>query len=112
MKKKMKKHLIYTFLILAGCSTTLRLPSENDLVYAKQIDRSMNLDSLKEGYDLYIHKCSSCHFLYQPAKYSEQKWRNILPEMADKAKISKEEENRILDYLMVMRRSENGNRVK
>ncbi len=73
---------------------------EQDLILAPVHGNGSDLASLNKGYNLYVNKCGSCHYLYRPAKFEAAKWKKDLPEMSDRAKITKEEQDLILKYLL------------
>ncbi len=88
--------VVIATLIFSACSTALYLPSDMD-AKASMIP----LDSLMKGRKLYINKCSSCHNLYLPEKYTTAGWDTLLPRMQERAKISNSEINIIKKYLFV-----------
>jgi hypothetical protein len=94
--------LIPYILFLFCCTTPLLVPTETDLARAQNKWSNINLVSLKQGHALYVNKCGSCHYLYRPNKYSEEKWKKEMPEMSQRAKISGEEQELILRYLLSM----------
>jgi hypothetical protein len=51
------------------------------------------------GRDLYAAKCHSCHRLRDPARIDQQRWPAILDKMAEKAKLTPEEEETIRRYV-------------
>ena len=55
----------------------------------------------REGVDLYVKKCSGCHRPYAPGERTVLKWRQVLPEMARRAKLTPEELATIQRYLAV-----------
>jgi cytochrome c5 len=56
--------------------------------------------SALQGQTIYTEKCGACHKLFKPEKFSEAKWRHEVPEMAKLAKISAEDENLVLTYVL------------
>lgn len=56
--------------------------------------------SALQGQKIYTENCGSCHKLFKPEKFSESKWRHEVPEMAKLAKISNEQENLVLIYVL------------
>ena len=52
------------------------------------------------GRALYAGKCHGCHRLYAPARVTPEKWPALMEKMAVKAKLSAEEESRILAYVL------------
>lgn len=59
------------------------------------------LDSLVLGRKLYVNHCGSCHSLFLPAKFTEKKWSDVMPEMQKKAKCNSLEAVIIMSYLKV-----------
>ncbi|HEY4800306.1 MAG TPA: hypothetical protein VII99_14595 [Bacteroidia bacterium] len=88
---------------LACCSTPLLIPSEQDAARTKTTETAVTLEELKSGHELYIRKCGNCHYLYRPNRFTEEKWKAKIPKMALKAKISGDEQNRVLRYILAMR---------
>lgn len=58
------------------------------------------LDQLTSGRELYVSKCSSCHSLYNPARFNEAEWDKNLAKMQPKAKISDQQKKLIREYLV------------
>lgn len=60
---------------------------------------------MNTGYVLYRRKCGNCHYLYRPAEFTEMKWKSVMPVMSLKAKLSPEEKNLILNYILSAKKS-------
>jgi mono/diheme cytochrome c family protein len=60
----------------------------------------MSIDELKQGRDLYVNNCASCHQLYLPNKYTAKDWHYWLDDMQPKAKITDAQKQLIYDYLV------------
>jgi len=54
----------------------------------------------EEGRTLYAGKCHGCHRLYAPTRVTPEKWPALMDKMAVKAKLSPDEERRILEYVL------------
>ena|ERR1051325_7468696 len=92
------------FLVLFYCCTPKLLPpAEADAERAKSFWNESSLASLQNAHKLYINKCGSCHALKLPSSKNEEEWKKVLPEMAEKAKLSAQEEQLILNYVLAMR---------
>ncbi len=65
--------------------------------------QSYSFDQLNTGFHLYVNKCAGCHTLYKPALYTEEQWTKVIPEMAQRALITEEEQQDILRYILSMR---------
>jgi len=88
--------------VLSYCSSVSYLPSHQNIIDAQ--DRWPQADSvyLYRGYEVYQNKCSGCHYLHNPSKYSEKDWHKILPEMRQKAKLTDAEFQPLKTYLMAL----------
>jgi len=84
--------LLSCFLTLVSCSTQLYVPVATI--------NNISTENLSLGRETYVKKCASCHHLYSPTKYNEQKWAVILKKMQRKAKISDDQTKLIYDYLV------------
>lgn len=54
---------------------------------------------------LYVNKCAKCHRLYDPAKYSDEKWQMWMGKMSRKAKLSPEQAKSLATYIEEQLRS-------
>jgi len=52
------------------------------------------------GRTLYGAKCHGCHRLYPPNRVAPEKWPALMEKMAVKAKLTPEEQQAILSYLL------------
>lgn len=59
------------------------------------------LRRLREGRSLYVNKCSGCHSLMAPNRYSDARWREEVDEMVElgKVKLRDADRERLLLYL-------------
>jgi len=63
----------------------------------------VTLENANLGYKLYSEKCASCHQLYRPDKYTIVLWNSILPKMFPKAKVSDNEQQKLIrDYVRAL----------
>jgi hypothetical protein len=89
------KILIFLFLSTYQIgSAQLYDPTDND---AKKCNTT--LVDLQNAKKLYVKKCSSCHNLYLPSRFSYDKWRISLIKMQKNAKISDQDKWLILKYI-------------
>lgn len=79
--------------LLFACSTALYLPKENSQVSGSE------LEYLLKGRKAYIRKCGSCHTLVLPQKYSENEWKAIMVQMAERSHLTSDEYRSIQNYL-------------
>jgi hypothetical protein len=85
------------------CTPKLIPPSLADADRGKVLWNDYSLETLNQAHTLYINKCGTCHSLKMPSSESAESWKKIVPPMARKAKLSAEEENTILRYVLTMR---------
>jgi hypothetical protein len=83
-------------LAFSSCSSSLYTPNETDA----QLENT-SLDTLLAGKKLYANKCSSCHNLYLPTKYTYSEWQDIMIKMQKLAKIDDNHKLIITKYLKV-----------
>lgn len=79
--------------VLIACKTVLYLPMEGPGLTREEA-RELSL-----GRAVYISKCSSCHTLYRPEKYSPAEWKSQVGRMSARSKLTSEEEARVVKYL-------------
>ena len=114
MKKSTPLAFLYvTGLIISACSpktttavaTTTPVASTID-VSSVQVDAAKTkypdatLDALKKGHDIYYGTCTNCHGAKKISNFSEEELPGIINNMARKAKISAEEKDAVLKYVM------------
>jgi len=80
--------------ILLSSAGTMFAVKQNDTVKSK-----MTVDSVKTGNELYVNKCSRCHKLKDPAKYTMVQWPGLVNKMQKRSKITDEEKAILLTYL-------------
>ena len=97
----MKKiYWILLLLFLTACSSKLVIPSSFDLPKMQVKIPSMTIEKANKGHDLYVHRCSSCHHLHDPGKFTDNQWTSILAKMLPKAKVTAlTDQQLITDYL-------------
>lgn len=98
-----KTSLIVLFFISACAATKNFLPSQEALPTMQQKVPGITLEQANQGYTLYKTKCGSCHRLHAPSEYTISKWEKSLAEMYPKAKVSREEEKKLIrDYVFAL----------
>ncbi len=97
----MKIYLYIFSALLTGCSSVIPTISESDVARAQSKWSDITLDQLRFDREMYILKCSGCHSLYKPNRYSENHWDSILVKMNIKAKLKKNESEQVKRYLML-----------
>jgi cytochrome c5 len=86
------------------CSTKYLIPSQVDVPIAQSHWASTTLDDLTKGYNIYADKCTDCHGLKKPQKFTEDEWNtNLMPSMGKKAKLNPDEYQLVLRYILAKR---------
>lgn len=93
--------LFITFALLGviACSHKIML-SQSDADRAAAKFPGTTLADLQQGKTLYESTCNKCHGLKNPRSRDEAGWRQIVPVMAQKAKVDAHTEDLILRYLV------------
>lgn len=95
--------LLILFFISACAATKSFLPSQGALPAMQQKVPDITLEKANQGYTIYKNKCSGCHRLHAPSEYTISKWDKSLTEMYLKAKVSSEEEKKLIrDYVFAL----------
>jgi hypothetical protein len=89
----MKKIVVIIVLgiIIYGCKSTLYMPASKDATQQQQ---------LLAGRSLYVAHCGSCHNLHFPSEFTTDEWKVKIGEMQKRAKITDEEKELVLKYLI------------
>ena len=98
----MKKFIVILSLnIFAACAATSKFaPTMDELPAMQARVPGITYDEAMQGYKLYTRSCANCHRLHNPKEYTGTRWNKILPEMFEKAKISKEDQQQLIrNYL-------------
>lgn len=89
----MKKFGVLFFcFFLVSCASKLYVPIESV--------NSVSAANLKQGRELYVNNCGSCHQLYMPNQYDAGTWKHNLDEMQARAKITENQKKLVYDYLV------------
>jgi mono/diheme cytochrome c family protein len=97
--KKLCSTILLSVVIVA-CSANKFLPADQQLTQMQQKVPGITVENARAGYKLYSVKCAGCHQLYRPDKYTIAQWNNILVKMFPKAKVSSDEQIKLIrDYL-------------
>ena len=93
--------LSFTFVC---CSKKYLIPIQADVSVAQSHWPGTTFAKLTKGYDIYTDKCSDCHRLRNPKKYSVADWNNkYMPTMGRKAKLTPDEYYLVLHYILAKR---------
>ena len=91
-------------LFMSACVATRSfVPKEETLSAMQQKVPGISLENANHGYALYKNKCAGCHRLHHPSEYTISKWEKSLAEMYPKAKVTSEEEKKLIrDYVIAL----------
>ena len=89
--------------MVTGCAKKIAPPANADMIKMQTKVPGISLENGIKGYKIYRSKCASCHYLHQPAQFTEHEWNTILPRMFKKLKNADERERQLIkDYLISM----------
>jgi cytochrome c5 len=78
------------------------MPVEADANRALMKFPGTTLPQLVEGRTIYNTNCGRCHKLFKPTDFNEAQWRNVVPPMAQKARLDAAAESKVLAYVVTM----------
>jgi hypothetical protein len=61
--------------------------------------KAADISSDVPGRKLYVGKCTRCHKLYVPARYSDEQWQVWMDKMSGKAKLQPDQKELISHYV-------------
>jgi mono/diheme cytochrome c family protein len=104
---KRRKNVLLVGLLAAlfACAGQIPRPTSLQAQWAAQRWPGVTPEGLAQGRTLYIAKCSGCHTLRVPTKYSEDRWPSLLDKMQKRAKISDDEKAQILHYVLSVKQN-------
>lgn len=86
------------------CSKKYLIPTQVDVPIAQSHWAGTTLDDLTKGYNIYADKCTDCHGLKKPQKFSEEEWNTkLMPAMGKKAKLHSDEYQLVFRYILTKR---------
>ena len=103
--------IVISIAALAACGTVkVAQPTQADADFGATKFAGYTLAQLNKDKEMYEQNCSTCHNLKNPRSKKESQWKEIVPEMAMKAKkkahgsevINTGTQENILRYLTVM----------
>lgn len=92
----------HTILLGILACTPLFYPTSKDVERARHLWHDADSLQLVTGRQLYIDRCGTCHYLYRPHQFTPEEWKHNIDEYADEAKLTPQEKQLILRYLITM----------
>jgi len=89
-------------LLAVGCTRPPPTPTTADLGRVSSRYPGLTLAELQQGRDVYQSRCGSCHVLYQPSQHGPSEWPHLIGEMAQRAKLTEADRNRVERYLVAL----------
>ncbi|MBP7809367.1 MAG: hypothetical protein KA163_08745 [Bacteroidia bacterium] len=81
-------------------------PGAEELTAIQAQDKAVTLDKLKQGYILYAYSaCIACHPAQNIYNYDEMKWQFIMSDMAYRAKLTPDQKDAVLKYVLAIKAS-------
>ena len=84
---------------IAGCAGGLPPVTKLQVERASERWPGTSSAQLEQGRALYQGRCGSCHQLFSPGHFPEQRWRVEIAEMRERAHLTTDQENLIFQYL-------------
>jgi hypothetical protein len=96
--------LVLMSLVFVCCKGTQYLiPTDADVTNAQTHWKGTGLVQLTQGYAIFSDKCTDCHGLKKPQKWTEDEWLTIMQKMGRKAKLDSAQYNLVLHYILAKR---------
>jgi len=95
----MRRVMLACVVLVVGCSGAV--PRADTLMADAA---GVPLATLERGRAIYLSSCTGCHDLYRIDAFDRAAWRKAARDMAPKAKLSVEEHDELLAYLMAAAR--------
>jgi cytochrome c5 len=110
MKSYFVLALAATLIMVAGCATPRTAPapgpiSSDAVAAAKTRWPDATSESLEEGRGLFLKSCNRCHGYPDRSAYSEEKWPGIMEVMGKRAKLTPEQIQLVLHFIIATRTS-------
>ena len=102
--------LVAALAILAGCATPRTAPapgpiSPEAVEMAKSRWPGSTAQTLDEGRTIFVNSCGKCHGHPDRSAYSESEWPPIMERMGKKARLSAEQTELVLHFILATRTS-------
>jgi hypothetical protein len=100
--------IVLGLLVSACAGGAIPHPNEASVSWARAEWPGSSRQSLEQGRELYVARCSGCHTLHEPRSYRAERWRDVVGVMAPRARLSPSESDLVLRYLLTMSRGPAG----
>jgi len=91
--------------LLLGCESTNYAPPVTSRMAKANSTRgqSVELNQLRNGRALFVHRCIECHTLPPVWKYTSEDWRDIVQSMSHRASLTPAEQDAVVAYILAAR---------
>ena len=101
------KKLFLTSLILVSCETTNYVPPVTaKMASANSRRQDVDLNKLRQGRTLFVHRCIECHTLPPLWHYTPKDWTEIVNSMSHRASLKTAERDAVIAYILAVRATE------
>lgn len=88
-----------TAVLLAGCAAAVPHVTAEQVAWAAERWPAARVQQLEHGRSLYVTRCSSCHAAPAPAEVAALGTEEMVKEMAERARLSDEEQQLVLQFV-------------
>lgn len=93
--------VVAAFALHAGCMTIEQMAPPVGVEFQRVAQRQhVDLSTLELGRQVYLMDCARCHSVEPISRYSESRWREILPRMGEESRLDAEEQAAVNAYIM------------
>lgn len=89
-------------LVVSGCAAPLAHATAADAARAEEQWPGTTVESLEAGRRLMTFRCTGCHGMKLPEKFSAAKWPKLLVDMQKEAKLKPEEKELIERFILTI----------
>jgi len=99
--------MIIVCCILASCESTNYVPPVTPQMAGSNSRRQdVDLDKLRQGRTLFVHRCIECHILPPLWHYTPKDWTEIVNSMSHRASLKPAERDAVIAYILAVRSTE------
>ncbi len=92
------------FLVMAKPSNGIYAPGNEELTAIQVQYKDVTLDQLTKGHAIYTEgACTNCHRAKNIYRHDVAQWKDIMDDMAQKAKISDEQKDAVYKYVLAIK---------
>ena len=93
--------VVAAFALHAGCMTLEQMAPPVGIEFQRVARRQhVDLSTLELGRRVYLMDCARCHGVEPISRYSESRWREILPRMGKESKLDAQQQAAVNAYVM------------